>query len=128
MARAGHFSPNPIGYREIMNGHEMLSVCQERGEAFAASASRQSGTDYAVDSIRGLNRIHTRVTTTSIRDYMRERHYNALSIAVGQHGGSTRPLSAAVRKVSSVGKSDKSVRRNAYRGWKSVAGGYRKAR
>lgn len=84
---ASGFKASYTGYRAIMNGHEVMTACQMRGESLAASASAQSGIDYDVNSRPGLNRIHTRVTTVSASDYFRERVYGALSIAVGSAGG-----------------------------------------
>lgn len=115
MQRGGRFIPNPTGYREVMNGPQMLSHCQSVGDSLAASAARQSGTAYVVDSIRGLNRIHTRVSTPpDWKEWHRESHYHALAIAAGSQGGSfsTSSLSKALKRVS--GSTD--------RGWKAIAG------
>lgn len=86
MARSG-FKPSYTGYRAVMNGQEVMDACQLRGESLAASASRQTGTDYDVNTRPGINRAHTRVTTVGVSDYFRERHYRGLSIALGSAGG-----------------------------------------
>lgn len=83
----GRFKASYTGYRAIMNGPPALEACEAQGHRLAASAAAQSGIDYDVNSVRGINRIHTRVTTTTVSDYFRERVYGALSIAVGAAGG-----------------------------------------
>ena len=83
----GRFKASYTGYRAIMNGPPALEACEAQGHRLAASAAAQSGIDYDVNSVRGINRIHTRVTTTTVSDYFRERVYGALSIAVGVAGG-----------------------------------------
>lgn len=87
------FKPNRQGYLEVLNGDEMFRECTLRGDEVAISASRQSGIDYAVDTIRGMYRIHTRVTSPPAftlddegsrhwnSDYFRESNYRALNIA-----------------------------------------------
>lgn len=70
-----------------MQGREVRTACEVQAGSIAASAARQSGTDYRIDSVEGLNRIHTRVSTQTKADYYRERHYHALSIALGTAGG-----------------------------------------
>ncbi len=91
MARSNYFKPSWHGYRNVMNSNnEVMTACQTRGETLAASASRQSGTEYVVDSRLGMTRVHTRVSTASAKDYFRERHYRALSIAIGMAGGAAR--------------------------------------
>lgn len=87
MARKNYFKPNAMGYRAIMNGPPALEACETAAGHVAASASSQSGTDYYIDSQVGLNRIHTRVSTQGIKDYMREQHYHALAIACEAEGG-----------------------------------------
>lgn len=87
-ARDNRFVPSYTGYREVMNGPDAMRACEAQAASLAASASMQSGMTYTVDSMRGLNRIHTRVSTEpDIQSYMRERHYGALSIALGAAGG-----------------------------------------
>lgn len=87
-ARRNRFKPNYTGYRAVMNGPDAMAACEKKGYEISASASAQSGMDYVVDSMRGLNRIHTRVSTDgTIQSYMRERVYGALSIAVATAGG-----------------------------------------
>lgn len=128
--KGGTFVPNPLGYREVMNGQRMLSHCQSVGEQLAASAAVQSGIDYTVDSMRGLNRIHTRVKTpTDWPSYMRERHYGALAITAGsQPGGtfSTRTLGSALKAARSAKSTWKMPGTRGWtantRGWKSIAG------
>lgn len=88
MARNGYFKPSWHGYRVVMNSsNDVMDACEVKAGAIAASAERQSGIDYMVDSRLGMNRIHTRVSTVTKADYYRERHYHALSIALGAAGG-----------------------------------------
>lgn len=110
--RGGTFVPNGLGYREVMNGRATMRELQDRGELVAASAARQSGIDYVVDSQQGLNRIHTRVSTPGDwASYFRERHYRALLIATnGGYGYKT------------VKSRVKAVHRSKDKGWKNVAG------
>jgi len=90
LASGGHFRANYAGYRAVMLGSEVRTACEVQAGAIAASAARQSGTDYRIDSVDGLNRIHTRVSTQTDADYYRERHYHALSIALGTVGGTVK--------------------------------------
>lgn len=86
MASLGRFKPNGAGYRAVMNGNELMGVCEAHAGRLAASASSQSGIDYRIDSRQGLNRIHTRVSTVTKVDYFRERSLRALAITAGQYG------------------------------------------
>lgn len=87
MAKSG-FRPNVVTYRQIMNGDAgVISACEIAAHHISASAAVQSGTDYMVDSMRGLNRIHTRVSTSTVKDFFRESHYHALAIACATAGG-----------------------------------------
>lgn len=87
MAR-NHFKPSWHGYRNVMNSHNQVqTACEMKAESIAASASTQSGAVYSVDSRLGLTRLHTRVSTVGAKEYYRERHYHALSIALGSMGG-----------------------------------------
>lgn len=133
----GRFKASYTGYRAIMNGPPALEACEAQGHRLAASAAAQSGIDYDVNSVRGINRIHTRVTTTSQSDYFRERVYGALSIAVGAAGGHPASgrrngfkslmsrVAAADKKRSILGKGFKTKTRDT--GWRSP-GMYRKKR
>ena len=88
MARSNYFKPSWHGYRNVMNSHnQVMTACQMKGESIAASASIQSGSEYLVDSRIGMTRVHTRVSTVGSKEYFRERHYHALSIALGSMGG-----------------------------------------
>lgn len=88
MASGGRFYANVMGYREIMNGPPGIDGCERAARAIAASAAAQSGMTYPIDSMRGINRIHTRVSTDgSVESWFRESHYRALAIAVGSMGG-----------------------------------------
>lgn len=98
MARGNYFKPNRAGYRSVLQGGEIRTACEIKAGALAASASRQSGIDYGIDSMQGLNRIHTRVSTTSRADFFRERSYHALSIAVGSAGGNVSSGSSRRRR------------------------------
>ena len=130
--KGGTFVPNPLGYREVMNGQQMLSHCQSVGDMLAAEAGGWSEhSAYVVDSIRGLNRIHTRVSTPpgDTAAYFRERHYGALSIIAGsQRGGtfSTRTLGSALKAARSSKSTWKSPGSRGWtpntRGWKAIAG------
>lgn len=92
MARGNRFKPGWHGYRYVMNGYnDVLDAGEVRAAAIAASAARQSGIDYMVDSQLGQNRFHVRVSTVTSADYYRERHYHALAIAVGAIGGNPSP-------------------------------------
>lgn len=106
MAR-NRFEPSWHGYRNVMNSHnEVMTACQMKGESIAASAATQTGVDYSVDSRLGMNRVHTRVSTVGAKEYYRERHYHALSIALGSMGGIPRPKgyggSATKRKFTAA--------------------------
>lgn len=115
-----------------MNSHnEVMTACEIKAGAIAASAARQSGTTYQIDSIVGINRIHTRVSTVGSKDFFREAHYGALSIALGSMGGNVTRRSgyrtlmsrveAADRKAGGFGKKGRNT------GWRSP-GQYRKKR
>lgn len=126
----GRFKASYTGYRAIMNGPPAIDACEAQGHRLAASAAAQSGIDYDVNSVRGINRIHTRVTTTSESDYYRERVYGALSIAVGAAGG--HPASgrrngfkSLMSRVASADRKWERTGRNT--GWRSP-GMYRKKR
>lgn len=122
MAKSG-FRPNVVTYRQIMNGDAgVISACEIAAHHISASAAAQSGTDYMVDSMRGLNRIHTRVSTVGIKDYMRERHYHALAIACATAGGNATGTKGYGSLMSRVG----AVRKSTSKGWK--APGYRRVR
>lgn len=94
MASGNRFVHSESGYRQVMNGPEMFGVCDARGQVLAAQASGMSGSDYAVDTRRGINRIHTRVSTVGVGGYMRERSYGALAIAAGTGSLRWRPARA----------------------------------
>lgn len=81
------FKHSESGYREVMQGADVMQVCEAQAHNIAASASGMSGIDYAIDSVKGLNRIHTRVSTVTKTDFFRERSYRALQIACGLAGG-----------------------------------------
>lgn len=88
MARGNYFKPSWHGYRYVMNSHnDVMTACEIRAGAIAGFASGLSGIDYMVDSQVGMNRVHTRVSTVTNADFYRERHYHALSIALGANGG-----------------------------------------
>lgn len=120
-----------------MNGPPAIDACEAQAHRLAASAAAQSGIDYDVNSRPGLNRVHTRVTTTTASDYFRERVYGALSIAVGAAGGHPASgrrngfkslmsrVAAADKKRSILGKGFKTKTRDT--GWRSP-GMYRKKR
>lgn len=59
MARHG-FYKNSKGYREVLNGPDSFDICDRIG----ASMAGRLGAGYAHDTMRGKNRIHTRVKTT----------------------------------------------------------------
>lgn len=122
MARGNYFKPSYTGYRSVLNGPDAKLACESKAVALAASAARQSGIDYAIDSMQGLNRIHTRVSTTSKADFFKERRYHALSIALGSMLGNP----AGVGTYKTLGSRVKAVHRTKSKGWK--AGRYRKAR
>lgn len=125
MARGNYFKPSVTGYREVMNGHnDVMTACEAKAGAIAASASRQSGLDYVVDVQTGLNRVHARASTDgSAAAYYRERHYHALSIATSTMGGHSAYEAGG---YSTLGSRVRAVRKSKSRGWK--APGYRKAR
>lgn len=126
MAKGGYFKPSVTGYREVMNSrNDVMTACEVKAGTIGASASRQSGLDYVVDSQTGLNRVHVRVSTDGTKAaYFRERYYHALAIATSAMGGRSsyerrggyRTLGSRVRAVR--GKKDS--------GWK--APGYQRAR
>ena len=113
----GVYVPNAMGYREVLNGRVTLSEMQTRGEVLAASAARQSGIDYVVDSQQGLNRIHTRVSTppgsvNGRSPYLRERALRALAVVAAEGGSTNATLQQALNRVS----------KSTDRGWKAIAG------
>lgn len=113
MARNG-YRINPSGYREVLRGDDALHACEERASFLAYFARGQSGTSYAIDSVRGVNRIHTRVSTTGAKDFYREGHYGALRTALGMAGGS---LSGS-KGYQSYAKGVKKL--NNRRGWRKA--------
>lgn len=134
MARKNTFVPSYTGYRSVMNSHnEVMTACEVKGGAIAASASRQSGIDYRVDSVIGLNRVHTRVSTVTSADYFRERHYHALSIATSSMGGQASGARGYGSLMGRVAKADRKasghIGKNDGRqtGWRAP-GWYRKKR
>lgn len=122
------FYPNVMGYRDVMNSHnEVMDACQRQGMALAGAASAISGIDYMVDSITGINRVHTRVSTVTLKDFFRERHYHALSAAVGAAGGHVKGVKGGgYRSVQSrVASSRRSKERTGKdKGWRAPS--YRK--
>lgn len=86
MARKG-FKPNPAGYRAVLLSGDARKACETAAASLSASASSQSGIDYSIDSMAGMNRIHTRVSTQTREDFFRERRLHALEIAVSSAGG-----------------------------------------
>lgn len=59
MAKKG-YHVNRKGYREVLNGPDAFDICDRIG----ASMAGRLGAGYTHDTIRGRNRIHTRVKTT----------------------------------------------------------------
>lgn len=122
MASGSYFKPNNAGYLAVLNGAEARTACEVRAGALAASAARQSGTSYAIDSMQGLHRIHTRVSTVGAADYFRERQYRALAIAVGASGGrmrgakSYRTLAAAHK--TGMRKHNRAAWKRSYSQWR----------
>lgn len=114
MANVG-YRINPRGYREVLLGDDAKAACEERATFLSYFAARQSGTSYRIDSMRGVNRIHTRVSTVGDKDFFREAHYGALRTSLGMAGG---------RMAGSKGYQSyaKAVKRLTYKG------GWRKAR
>ena len=116
MARGNYFKPNAMGYRAVMNSrNDVMDVCELRAGSIAASAARQTGIDYLVDSQVGLNRIHTRVSTVTEQDYYRERHYHSLSIAIGAIGGTPNTSAYGGRRGK---RSLDSYHTKKWRGWR----------
>lgn len=128
VSKGGTYLPNPVGYRTIMNGGargEVMSHCQSVGENLAASAAVQSGTNYVVDSIRGLNRVHTRVSTPpDWKEWHRERNLGALSLAVGNSTNlNARWLGGrGSHSYRSLASRVKAVSKSTNKGWKAIAG------
>lgn len=123
---ANKFVPNPVGYHYVMDSNnEVWRQCELKGYELAMSASAQSGTTYRVDTIKGLNRVHTRVSTQTSRDYFRERHYHALSIALGALGGTVNAANSRGINRNSLMSRVSRVAGKKNRGWKALAGGYK---
>lgn len=97
MARKG-FKPNPAGYRAVLLSGDARKACETAAASLSASAASQSGIDYGIDTMEGLNRIHTRVSTQTSEDFFRERKYHALEIAVSSAGGNVTGGSRTRRK------------------------------
>jgi len=70
-----------------MQGPDAQNACNIAAYNLAGAASGISGIDYEVNSMVGITRIHTRVTTVTTSDYWRERHHNALRMACETMGG-----------------------------------------
>ena len=68
MARQG-FHPRRAGYLEVLNGPEMLSVCDRACQDMRS----QLGPGYKADARRGKVRIHGRVSTANRATYYAER-------------------------------------------------------
>lgn len=105
MAKGNYFKPSHTGYRDVMLSGEIRTVCEVKAGSLAASAARQSGIAYGIDSMAGLSRIHTRVSTQTRDDFYRERHYHALSIAVGAAGGNA----TGMKRYRTLAKAQKSA-------------------
>lgn len=116
---ADGFRPNVMTYRQIMNGDaQVLTACEMAAGHLAGSAAAQSGTDYLIDSMRGLNRFHTRVSTVGIKDFMRERNYHALAIALADAGGNvlgSRAYQSLPSRVNAVHGTSNGWRAPSYR-------------
>lgn len=101
-----------------MQGTDVRQVCEARAYSIGASAAHQSGIDYMVDSVKGLNRTHTRVSTSGTSDFFRERHYQALRTACGMAGGNVVGIKGyrALAKAheSAMRKHNKSVWKRSY--------------
>ncbi len=116
MARGNYFKPNGAGYLAVLNGPDARAACEGEAAVLAVSASYQSGIDYAIDSIRGLTRIHTRVSTSGSADFYRERSYRALAIALGSAGGNV----SGTKGYRSLAKAHKAaMRKHNKRAWKN---------
>lgn len=68
------FYPKRAGYLEVLNGPEMLSVCDGMCQELRA----RLGTGYKADARRGKFRIHGRVSTASKATYYGERSTHRL--------------------------------------------------
>ena len=123
MARGGKFYANYVGYRSIMNGAPGIDACELAADAIRGAATAISGIDYYVDSMRGLNRIHTRVSTVTDSDRFRERRHNALATACASMGGQVK----GVKGYRTLSSRVSAVRKSKGKGWKAP-GQYRKAR
>jgi len=106
MARGNHFVHDKHGYGYVLNAApEIGAACQTQGELLAASASHQSGIDYAVDTQHGAHRFHTRVAAPPARgeggwnsEHFREGSYHALTIVLGQWGGNPNGVKRSRRR------------------------------
>ena len=68
MAKQG-FYPRRAGYLQVLNGGEMLSVC----DAVCQETKSRLGIGYKADARRGKVRIHGRVSTANKATYYAER-------------------------------------------------------
>ena len=73
MARQG-FYPRRRGYLDVLNGDEMLHVC----DAIVQDMRAQLGAGYKADARRGQVRIHGRVSTADRATYRAERFTHRL--------------------------------------------------
>lgn len=98
------------------SNNEVMAETIRVAEAIGASAAIQSGIDYVVDARTGINRVHARVSTPQdTKQYFREGHYRALSIALGAMGGNPSGTSA----YATLGSRMRSVSRSKSKGWKA---------
>lgn len=98
------------------SNNEVMAETIRVAEAIGASAAIQSGIDYVVDARTGINRVHARVSTPQdTKQYFREGHYRALSIALGAMGGNPSGTGAYATLQSRV----RAVSRSKSKGWKA---------
>lgn len=99
-----------------MQGYDVRMACEAKATTIAVSASAQSGIDYGIDSMQGLTRIHTRVSTQTAADYFRERSYNALAIACSTAGGNA-SYARGYRSLASA--HSRAMRKHNRQAWKN---------
>lgn len=107
MAKNGRFKPSWSGYRQVLQGDDVMQALEGKAAILAGRATAISGHAYTIDSVVGLTRIHTRITTLETwPSRMNEIRTHALaSQAQGKYGlGSTLIWRGGSWRDTTIGK------------------------
>lgn len=85
MARFG-FVPRSKGYREVLKGDDAYRACDSNGRSLCQTANMAGHGEYVYDTMRGKERIHTRVKTADAKAYFQERKTRVLDRIVAHYG------------------------------------------